>query len=253
MAVIDYEQLTSTDGKRWAFFKTFSVPDIDNPGQLYLWRLRIIQTPWFGLYLHRIDSDDGDRPDHDHPWTFLAVTLIGGYVEKSNDIEYERRPWRPHWHLASYAHSIKRLLRTPTWTLVIVGSRVRDWGFLTSRGWEHWKPFLERQKLIRDALASHYFSTYCIFGTDTGDVLTHRRCRLWCKCHHKPCRCPCHTNGEGLAIPEGCCEQAFWCPSTKTIECGTHTRHDIDCNDPEHRWLHQLTVDQVREMQGVPT
>jgi hypothetical protein len=48
----------------------------------YLVRLRIVQTPWFGIYLHDIHEDDGDRDPHNHPWSFLSFVLRGYYTER---------------------------------------------------------------------------------------------------------------------------------------------------------------------------
>lgn len=134
--------LASNRSPSWAFMETFRVPNYDTDGN-YLTRLRIIQTPWFGIYLHRFDGPDPRPTLHDHPWQFLSVILRGGYTE---------RRLNPHTHAvdeahrvrwfnrvrAGDAHSISMLHRTPTWSLMLVGKRVRTWGYLDPIGPGTW-------------------------------------------------------------------------------------------------------------------
>lgn len=44
-------------------------------------RYKLLHTPWFGLYFHRIMRSDMGRHFHDHPWSFLSLILRGGYTE----------------------------------------------------------------------------------------------------------------------------------------------------------------------------
>lgn len=130
--------------KRWAFMSKFVIPNLDNPTETYLTRWRIIQTPWFALYLHRMGGPDSRDTLHDHPWNFTSVVLRGGYVERRlnthdlhvNDVHMVRRVNRMRTH---DAHAISRLLRIPTWTLVCVGRRVRMWGYWEPMTWNHWR------------------------------------------------------------------------------------------------------------------
>ena len=64
---------------RWAFLSGL---DIGAGGDPYLDRLRIIQTPWFGLYLHHIHRPDREPDPHDHPWWFASLVLTGWYEEE---------------------------------------------------------------------------------------------------------------------------------------------------------------------------
>ena len=112
----------------------FEIPNLDHPEQTYLSRLRIVQTPWFALYLHRMDGPDSRPTLHDHPWNFVSLILRGGYVERRLDpatmrvTERHRVRWvnRVRTH---DAHAITALLRVPTWTLLLVGPRRRTWGY----------------------------------------------------------------------------------------------------------------------------
>lgn len=129
------KKLASGRSPRWAFFERFEVPDYDRPERNYLTRWRLIQTPWFGIYIHRFDGPDPRETLHDHPWPFLSIVLFGGYIERRLDpmtmyVDEARLVRRVNRMRLGGAHSIMRLLRQPTWTLMIVGRRVRTWGYL---------------------------------------------------------------------------------------------------------------------------
>lgn len=122
----------------------FKVPDYDNPSMDYLWRLRIVQTPLCGVYLHKLCTPDPRDTLHNHPWSFLAIVLKGGYVEfvpgdsyaTSRHIKHVN--WKP---LKKSYHWIAELDSSPTWTLVFVGRRKRVWGYLDRDG--TWTAFNE--------------------------------------------------------------------------------------------------------------
>lgn len=149
----------SKPSPRWALFERYDIPDAMGRGT-YLTRWRIVQTPWFGIYVHRINVYDGDRHLHDHPWSFVSVVLRGGYVEarqidptsKSPFLRFAKRGFLSFaFRRAETLHRITALLRRPTWTLVLVGRRRREWGFQTSDGWKDWRTY------------------YRMHGYDTGD------------------------------------------------------------------------------------
>jgi len=129
--------------KGWAFMKRFVVPHFDSDDD-YLRRLRIVETPLFGLYLHRIGTPDSRPTLHDHPWNFTAFVLRGGYTERRLDPKTMRVCARRVRHVNRMRthdfHAITELLRVPTWTLVFVGRRARTWGYLEEIGWpnQHW-------------------------------------------------------------------------------------------------------------------
>lgn len=144
------KRLAGNRSARWAFMERFEVPNLDRPEQTYLSRLRIVQTPWFALYLHRMDGPDSRPTLHDHPWNFLSVVLRGGYIERRLDprtmtVDEHRVVHRWNRMCTHDAHAITSLLRLPTWTLLFVGVRRRTWGY-----WEgpvsddqrwRWTPF----------------------------------------------------------------------------------------------------------------
>ena len=116
----------------WAFMESFTVPHYDDPKQTYLWRLRIVQTPLFGIYLHRLGTPDPRDTLHDHPWPFLSLVLRGGYTEFVRGRTTYAEPRRVrvlNVKRLRDAHWISELDRTPTWTLMFVGRRQRVWGY----------------------------------------------------------------------------------------------------------------------------
>ena len=130
------------EGRRsnWAFMERFEVPDFDEPDINYLTRLRVIQTPWFGIYVHRFDRPDSRATLHDHPWSFLSIILRGGYVERRPD-RFRQIRFVNRMRLGD-AHYIESLTRTPTWSLMVVGRRVRKWGYVEpTDGGFVWTPF----------------------------------------------------------------------------------------------------------------
>ena len=153
------------DGRvRWALMSSFDIPCttpelIDRAGNitpasthLYLRRLRVIQTPWFGVYLHEMYGPDGDRDLHDHPWNFYTFILKGGYMERFKkdvtDSDYKSwifawPRWSGHRVGKTNGHQIVSLMETPTTTLVFTGRRTRDWGFWTDLGWVPWDEYHE--------------------------------------------------------------------------------------------------------------
>lgn len=143
-------RLAANRSPRWAFMERFEVPNLDNPTETYLSRLRIIQTPWFGIYLHRMDGPDSRPTLHDHPWNFVSLILRGGYTERRLD-PVDHRVFRRRVHHVNVmrthdAHAIEHLFRVPTWTLMFVGTRRRTWGYWEPRpgrqfhDWT-WTPF----------------------------------------------------------------------------------------------------------------
>lgn len=120
----------------------FEVPQYDDDGT-YLTRWRLIRTPWFGIYVHRMTGPDPRLTLHDHPWSFLSMILRGGYVERRLDpytLKVEEQRTVRWWNRvrATDGHSIRTLLRNPTWTLCLVGPEVRMWGYVEEYGNGQW-------------------------------------------------------------------------------------------------------------------
>jgi len=137
---------------RWAFLEGFEIPDLNNPDVMYLARIRVVQTPWFGIYIHRIGTPDSRKVLHSHPWPFVSFLLRGEYTEMVPDpgfydgqgdfgnpvfVEYAV-PRRVRFinvkRFNKSYHWIDEIHRDPVWTLVFVGRRKRTWGYLEPDG-----------------------------------------------------------------------------------------------------------------------
>lgn len=131
---------------RWSFNESFL---IGKPGNPMMERWRLIQTPLFGIYLHFIYREDLDPIPHDHPWRFWSFVLHGGYKEHLwpdsrihgvSEIQEHKAGSFHHFPLRS-AHRIISVQRG-TVTLVIVGRKLRTWGFYANGRFIEWQEAL---------------------------------------------------------------------------------------------------------------
>lgn len=145
---------TSVSGNRWTIAKRVDIEDVADVGNIYLTRFIIFLCPWFGIYLHKINRPDGDRNLHDHPWSFLAVILKGGYTEEVTKSHPPLGVTERHWgrwsvHRLTHGtfHRITYLHRVPTWSLCLIGRRRSDWGFYDAElgGWVQWEEYLDHK------------------------------------------------------------------------------------------------------------
>lgn len=126
-----------------------------------LTRYYLIDLPWFGIYLHHLQSSDDDRALHDHPWSFVTCLLSSGYYEivPSPMRPYDLVEWTAtrdpqlpmgyakHWRhrfsilvrRAEYKHRLE--LPRPMWTLVLRWRARRTWGFWTPGGFLDFKAY----------------------------------------------------------------------------------------------------------------
>jgi hypothetical protein len=108
-------------------------------------RYKIVKCPLFGLCVHKLCRSDYDRALHDHPWAFLSIVLRNGYDEV-HDQTYENtvtrvshRPGALLFRPARWRHRVVIRDGRPAWTLVLMGPRVRRWGFWLPEGWCWWR------------------------------------------------------------------------------------------------------------------
>lgn len=123
------------------FRKLFLVKEIvSKEGIVHFRRYRILQTPWFSIYLHNIRQSDLDKHFHDHPWNFKSLILRGSYKEYFTCDPHHQfvlgqtyTPGNLVEHRAEDSHKIV-LLTPEVWTLVFVFGPRRDWGYQTEIG-----------------------------------------------------------------------------------------------------------------------
>ena len=138
--------------------KLFLVKEIvSRAGQVHFRRYRLLQTPWFAIYIHQICRSDEDLDPHDHPWNFSSVILEGCYEEQSwYPPLFDQMHFQKFYsgdvieHKAEDAHKI-RLVSQEVWTLVFTSGRDRYWGYQTKAGWIGHKEYrqLKNEGLLR--------------------------------------------------------------------------------------------------------
>ena len=110
-----------------------------------LYRYYLLDTRWFGIYLHRLMTSDEDRALHDHPWSFVTWLIGGGYWEviphsrTGGNIRHWRRRFSVLYRPAEWAHRLE--LARPTWTLVCRWRTRRIWGFFLPDGWTDYRAY----------------------------------------------------------------------------------------------------------------
>jgi hypothetical protein len=114
----------------------------------YLFRIHLLWTPWFGVFLHRFMASDAEGL-HDHPFSFVTVPLTHGYLEDTLVGTHDRKPWRARFASAEIFHRV--ILRPGTegrvWTLFIRGRFKKRWGFLghgVEETYELWPGYASR-------------------------------------------------------------------------------------------------------------
>jgi len=123
---------------RWSFLSWFDITDRSDPQIVYLRRLRIVECPLFGLYIHWIKLPDSGLHPHDHPWPFLSIVARGGYTESVHTNVANLRAWMTRRRRLfsaqvfplDHAHHIDEV-KPHTITVVMRGRRRKSWGFWT--------------------------------------------------------------------------------------------------------------------------
>jgi hypothetical protein len=121
-------------GTRWCVWRWSDI------GSDHIERLHIVKTPWFAVCLHWMNGPDSSPFEHDHPVSFLSIVLRGGYTETRNGELRERRWFNAIPAKQSDHHRIIAA-KPNTVTLALMGPKVREWGFHTSKGWIGWREY----------------------------------------------------------------------------------------------------------------
>lgn len=128
-------------------------------GDPYLTRYRIFgwmpgdqeQFP-FSVYLHHIHRPDDDEALHSHPWDWaVSLVLAGGYLEELPGGEtVERTSGSVRTLRHDDYHRITEVL-DDTWTMFLVGRKIRSWGFwVPGRGHVPWRDRLRERGIDPD-------------------------------------------------------------------------------------------------------
>lgn len=129
---------------------------VSRQGVVHFRRYKIMETPWFALYIHQICQSDMDQDPHDHPWDFESLILKGAYTEVYLDPECPEESISCSYyrgdvvkHKSTDAHKIT-LLTDEVWTLVYTTGNRRDWGYLTAKGWVDHITYRKQKNADRD-------------------------------------------------------------------------------------------------------
>lgn len=140
----DPSDVVHTSGNPWVPPKIVRIPDLFTRDTMVT-RIVLFRTPWFGAQIHKWHRPDNDRHLHNHPRAFVAIVLRGGYIEETSSGDRIRRWGSVHRVGLEDWHSVRILLRVPTWTLVFVGPKRQEWGFETEDGFvnaDHYKTYI---------------------------------------------------------------------------------------------------------------
>jgi hypothetical protein len=146
-------------GKAWAGPSWYSVKPWPDSDEVYLRRLRLIQTPFCTIILHNLGTEDRSEFLHNHPWNFVSIVLWGGYkevIEDGDETRLAKHRWLS-WHKipASAFHRIVSV-KPYTFTMMVTGRRIQPWGFKTDKGWVDWRQYYRENKLLsKEAFIAH--------------------------------------------------------------------------------------------------
>lgn len=91
-------------------------------------RFSILCTPWFRIYLHKLDAPNPHPQCHDHPWNFIAFILKGGYWEFTGDKWHWRGPASLLYRPAKFRHNV--VTKGVSWSVIFTTRKVREWGMM---------------------------------------------------------------------------------------------------------------------------
>lgn len=114
--------------------------DYDKP---YLIRYTLLKTVFLKICLHIFVRSDHDDL-HDHPWPFLSVILWRGYIEQTLSNKSRKWPLMVLYRPALHLHRVQLVDDKKAVTLVFMGKRTRNWGFLTKKGWVDWVSYFKK-------------------------------------------------------------------------------------------------------------
>lgn len=114
-------------------------------GELHFRRWRLLELPFFAIYIHGIYKSDEDLHPHSHPWSFVSFILKGSYEEElhTENLMYHGIEIKPYFdnktflrktysvvgHTTKSFHKLK-IINGPVYTLVFTFGFKKDWGYL---------------------------------------------------------------------------------------------------------------------------
>ena len=101
----------------------------------------------FNITLHKVLVSD-EPTLHDHPWSWGAVILAGGYWEHTPKGKFWRGPGHIRFRSAKDLHWLelakdKNDNNIPCWSLFFMGKKAQSWGFVKDGKWIDNKDYLK--------------------------------------------------------------------------------------------------------------
>lgn len=102
----------------------------------------------FNITLHKILESD-EPVLHDHPWSWGALILKGGYWEHTESGKHWRGPGHIRFRKAEDLHWLelekdKDGNNIPCWSLFFMGKKKQDWGFVKDGQWVQNELYLQQ-------------------------------------------------------------------------------------------------------------
>lgn len=92
-------------------------------------RYTILKTRFFRIFVHFLIAEKAHEKCHNHPWSFAAFILKGGYNEYTPETGWV---WRKKRSLllrpARWTHNVTTKSEG-MWSLVVTGPKSHPWGF----------------------------------------------------------------------------------------------------------------------------
>lgn len=108
-------------------------------GEHHITRYWLIKTKRLQLVLHNwLTSDSPDL--HDHAWWNVTIVLRGKFIEHTEHGPIYLRAGDVVFRRPTVLHRLE--INEPIWTLFLTGPTVREWGFMTRRGWRPWQRYI---------------------------------------------------------------------------------------------------------------
>lgn len=116
---------------------------------VYMARYVLAQVGSLRMYLHVFHRSDMDRVMHDHPWNFLTIILLNGYIEHTPlypgiDWHEEIKPLSVKYRPADWRHRVELIDNKPAVTIMITGKKCRSWGFWEGNLFTHWRDYFRK-------------------------------------------------------------------------------------------------------------
>lgn len=125
-------------------------------GDVHFRRWKILETPWLGIYIHKIYKSDEDKHLHNHPWSYVSLCLGGKGKEHSEKGTRIIEQCSLSAARSSRFHKLE--VEKPITTFFVRGPKkwrdkeagVSEWGYLVGSECVHHKAYRE----IKRSMAS---------------------------------------------------------------------------------------------------